>query len=53
MSSATIHLPYLFFVPAISRLALLWVREAISDTSAIRGRCKYLTFLLCIIRLSV
>ena len=53
MSSATIHLSYLFFVPTMSGLALLWEWEAVSDTSAIRVRCKYLTFLPCITRLSV
>ena len=53
MSSATIHLPYLFFVPTMSGLALLWEWEAMSDTSAIRGHCMYLSFLPYITRLSV
>ena len=51
MSSFTIHLRYVFFVPTINRFALLWEWEAMSDTRTIRGRCMYLTFLPCRTRL--
>ena len=51
MPSATILLSYLFLVPTMSGLALFSECEAMSDILAIRGRCKYLTFLPCITRL--
>ena len=53
MSSATIHLSYVFLVPTMSGLALLCEWEAMSDTPTIGGRCMYLIFLPCVTRLSV